>query len=214
MSSISRYYTNIRPEVYDLLSGINASRILEVGCGAGLFRENFKYKNIYHGVEMDEAAASLAKKRLDDVFIGSILDVSGQLQAASYDLIVCNDVLEHIYDSEAFISIIKSLLKYDGRILFSVPNVRYVSNLREILISKDWRYVDEGVLDRTHVRFFTKKSLLRLFAENGLVVKKIKGINGKSIFPKSFNKLVRLFSALILGFDILFLQFAVLVELE
>ena len=97
----------------------------------------------------------------------------------------------------------KNKLSPNGRIIASIPNVRYYANLYELLIKRDWKYIDKGILDSTHLRFFTKKSMRRLFEQEGYVLSAQIGIN-KS---KSWKSL--LFQIMTLGVftDTKFIQF-------
>ena len=95
----------------------------------------------------------------------------------NFDVVVCNDVIEHMADHDKFLRDIKGKLAFNGCLVGSVPNVRYFGNLFKLLAKKDWKYEDQGVLDRTHLRFFTEKSLSRTFCDNGYIVNELRGIN-------------------------------------
>lgn len=99
-----------------------------------------------------------------------------------FDCVVFNDVLEHLVDPWEALGASINLLSPSGCIVSSIPNVRYYKVLKQLLFKKDWRYVEAGILDRTHLRFFTEKSILRLFHTCGYRVDVIKGIN-KSTTP-------------------------------
>ena len=182
------------------------SKVLEIGCGEGNFKNNLNYKNEYWGVEPNEIACSNAKKKLDRVLEGTYQDVEKDLPNSYFDLIICNDVIEHMRDHEKFLQSIKKKIKKNGVLISSVPNVRYVDNLFNLLKRKDWKYVNSGILDKTHLRFFTKKSLKRILEDNGFVIEIFKGINPKkrSSLLKQFNTNFLIF---LFGKDSRFLQF-------
>jgi 2-polyprenyl-3-methyl-5-hydroxy-6-metoxy-1,4-benzoquinol methylase len=187
------------------------SKVLEIGCGEGNFRENLSLEHEYWGVEQAESAAAVASAKLDKVLTGSYQEMFDQIPNDYFDLVICNDIIEHMVDHSAFLLSIKKKIKEDGCLVVSVPNVRYLPNLFEILVKKDWDYRKEGVLDRTHLRFFTKKSLHRIITNNGFIIDESIGIN-----PFRANSALRrclfFFVSLILGRDIMFLQFGVRVH--
>ncbi len=88
-------------------------------------------------------------------------------------------------DHEKFLTEIQEFMTNDGVLVGSIPNVRYYRNLFNLLIAKDWEYVDRGTLDRTHLRFFTEKSLRRSLEKAGLEIEKFQGINGEIEFSLS-----------------------------
>lgn len=156
-----------------------ARTILDVGCGEGSFGAVLKEKlgaEVW-GIELLPVEGEVAKTRLDTVLVGEVELLLSSVPDNKFDCIVCNDVLEHLVDPYSVITAFKSKLTKDGVIVFSLPNVRYFSNLKELLVDKDWQYKDEGILDRTHLRFFTKKSIERMFTEFGYEFVKYHGIS-------------------------------------
>jgi 2-polyprenyl-3-methyl-5-hydroxy-6-metoxy-1,4-benzoquinol methylase len=150
---------------------------LEVGCGEGLFRKNVAHVSHYWGIEPDPVSARKAAALLDCVWTGTFDAVQGDLPANHFDLVVCNDVIEHMADPWLFLDSLRAKMAPGSFLVGSFPNVRYVGNLVEVIFLKEWRYTDEGILDRTHLRFFTAKSFSRLLRESGFVIEKMKGIN-------------------------------------
>ena len=100
------YYDQVRPEVARLLPE-NYSKVLEIGCGKGLFRNNLTKENEYWGVEPVESQAKEAEKHLDKVLHGIYDDVADEIPDHEFDLVVCNDVIEHMVDHEKFFRDIK-----------------------------------------------------------------------------------------------------------
>ena len=141
-------------------------RILEIGCGAGRFRDNFKDGIEYWGIEPCSSAAALAASSLTHVLNGAYDDVSAQIPDRHFDLIVCNDVIEHMPDPKSFLRNVREKLCDNGAMIVSVPNVRNAVTLFELLIKGDFQYVDAGVLDYTHLHLFTKKSFARMAEES------------------------------------------------
>jgi len=201
----SPYYQGYRHEVIKLLPG-HYSRVLEIGCGEGGFRTNLGTCE-YWGIEPQSDPAAIARKSLFRVIEGRYQDVYKQLPEGYFDLVICNDVIEHIAEPNGFLVSIKRKMRAGSVLVGSVPNVRFIGNLFELLIMKDWQYKDDGVLDRTHLRFFTEKSLRRLFRDQGFLIEEFVGINSvpAGVFP--LRLLIKNLCALILGSDTRFLQF-------
>ena len=139
------YYKNYRKEMMLLLPE-QYSKVLEVGCGEGNFRINLSQENEYWGVEPIEASARKASKKLDKVLIGTFNEMFDQIPDDYFDLVICNDVIEHMTDHEEFFQSIKKKIKKEGCLVASIPNVRYILNLIELLVKKDWEYKDSGIL--------------------------------------------------------------------
>lgn len=185
--------------------------ILEVGCGDGAFGTVLKSKfgaEVW-GVELSKTSAEVARKVIDRVICGDFATMIDTLPQQYFDCLVFNDVLEHFIDPFSLLKGIKNLLNDGGYIVSSIPNVRYIGNLVELLIHKDWQYKSDGILDITHYRFFTKRSIARMFTNAGYDVITIEGINRtKSIKTK-------LLGLLTLGSfsDVDFMQIAIVARL-
>lgn len=170
------YYEGSRPEVAALLPE-KSQRVLEIGCGTGEFREHLPPDCEYWGIEPAVQPATSATTRMDRVLVGTFDDVRDQLPRHHFDLVIANDVIEHMPDHDAFLRQIRDFLAPGGCLVGSVPNVRCYQNLVELLFARDWQYRNEGILDRTHLRFFTRKSLLRSFSDNYYAVEAYTGLN-------------------------------------
>jgi len=185
------YYDFIRDEMYIYIPQ-RAEKTLDVGCASGSFSEYLKKEKGSEtwGIEMEQGAAKIAKTRMDHVLIGAFDEVKRELPGQYFDCIFFNDVLEHmIYPDQCLIDI-KSNLKPEGKIIASIPNIRHIEELQELLLGLDWRYRDVGVLDRTHLRFFTRRSIIRMFENCGYNIDSIEGINPtKSRLISFLNKI-------------------------
>lgn len=174
------YANHSRAELYEFLS-FPFEMVLDVGCnegGFGAFIKQMKANITVWGVEPNPDAAHIAKEVLDQVIVGRFEENDEVLNSRAFDVVCFNDVLEHMYDPLKALNYAKKCLKRGGHILASIPNVLYYPVFfEEVIMQEDWRYVDYGTLDRTHLRFFTKKSITRLFLEAGFTIKQIQGIN-------------------------------------
>lgn len=205
------YFAHARPEMVPFVPAA-AVRILEVGCGAGAFGALVKETRPceYWGVEPDAAACAEARTRLDRVIEGRFLPRA--LDGETFDCIVFNDVLEHLPDPEETLRGCRALLRPAGRVVASLPNLRFFPYLYRLVVRGELEYEDEGVLDRTHLRLFTGRSAARMFARQGYEVVTLSGIPG--FLRRRERWLVRLLGALSLGrlADLGYLQFAVVAE--
>ena len=179
----STYFENSRPEMLPFVPD-SASVLLEVGCGSGAFAARFKERKAaagspveIWGVEMDNGAARQASQVLDRVLHGDVATVGDQLPPEHFDCVILNDVIEHVTEPAALLQSLRPLLKPDGHLVASIPNVRYFFNVVDLAVHGRWEYADEGILDRTHLRFFTRSSMMTLLTENGFQVETMVGIN-------------------------------------
>ena len=171
------YFELARPEMLPFVPP-GCRRVLDVGCGQGNFGGLLKItRNIeVWGLEPVAAAAAEAAKKLDRVIEGVFDDAAG-LPAASFDAIIFNDVLEHLVDAKAALHLSRRLLQPGGAVVASIPNIRHFPTFWELAVRGEWNYADSGILDRTHLRFFTRKSIPVFFADGGFKVEQIEGIN-------------------------------------
>lgn len=167
MSQPSDYYDCPRPELLALVSP-SAHTILDVGCAAGALGFNLKQRQgaVVWGVEYVPEVAARAAERLDHVLTGGIEDVLPNIPDGYFDIIICADVLEHLVNPWQVLANLKAKLSPGGEVVASIPNVRHWSVLRRLLEGQ-WDYFDAGILDRTHLRFFTWKSCESLFSHAG-----------------------------------------------
>ena len=160
------YSTSIRQEIIGLLQEDKDRpiRVLEVGCacGATLLEIKNQYKNAeIYGIELNENSAKIAEC-FADVRAENIENTKLSYDEEFFDYIIFADVLEHLYDPALVLENMKKYLKKDGCIITSIPNVMHYSVIKELL-SGNWTYQDSGILDRTHVRFFTLNEVVNLF---------------------------------------------------
>ncbi len=149
------------------------AHVLELGCGNGamsqLLSEFCQAKVV--GVDQDEQALMQAAQHCHRTYLLDLElpDSLAVFAPQSFDVITLVDVLEHLRDPAALLQRLKPLLRDGGLVLMSVPNVAHAS-VRLGLLSGAFDYEDSGILDKTHLRFFTEKSLHNLLAVNGYAV--------------------------------------------
>jgi SAM-dependent methyltransferase len=211
------YFEHLRPEMMARFPA-GARRVLDVGCGAGAFGAELKKKFSCEvwGVEPDAKAFEKAVKRLDRAFHGFFSADTG-LPEKFFDCIFFNDVLEHMVDPSLALALAKKLLAPGGKIIASIPNIRHFSTLWRLVFRGEWSYADCGVLDRTHLRFFTRSSIGEFFRANGFKIVQLDGIN-EYMFTRNDDQPIwkhyRIVSRLPNRHfhDMRFLQFAVVAE--
>ena len=176
------YRSKLRPEVMKLSPPLRAGlRMLDVGCGDGVFSAAFPQAAETWGIEPDQRSAAVAVGSMTKVFPNTFEEVEFELPAGYFDLVVCNDVMEHMTDHDSFLRRIQRVMAPGAYLVGPLPNARFRSNLFNLVVARDWHYQDSGVLDRTHFRFFTFKSLRRTLGEAGFEVKRIEGLNGGGV---------------------------------
>lgn len=172
------YYRNERAEMLQFLPP-NPRRLIDVGCGNGLFGAAVKRRYPEcetWGVELMADAAQKAALQNDRV-IQTPFERAEELPEGYFDIVTMNDVLEHMPWPEPALAMAKRILRPDGRLILSLPNVQYLLNVLDLVKRNEWEYQDWGILDRTHFRFYTTKSAARLLERNGFKVESITGIN-------------------------------------
>ena len=172
------YETTVDPDAEDNshastldMVGYN-KRVLEVGCATGYFTKALSDRGCQVvGIELDPEAAAIAEKWAERVVIGN-LDAGtlwSELEREQFDAITFGDVLEHLRDPLATLRAAVRTLKPSGIVAISVPNIAH-GDVRMTLLNGDFPYSDKGLLDRTHVHFFTKRALDEMIKEAGLVL--------------------------------------------
>jgi SAM-dependent methyltransferase len=188
----SHYYTRVKVQMFPLIqTGPNV--VMDVGCGAGHMGAALlscgKATRLI-GIELFRPAAVEAKKTYEDVHIGDIEELKVEWQNY-FDYVICGDILEHLRDPKAVVARLFDWLKPGGHILVCVPNIRNYNILLDLFLYGSWEYQPAGILDQTHLRFFTKSSCRKLLTEVGFGVDFEGGIVG--------GRKVRLFDTVTLG---------------
>lgn len=172
------YYDHARPEIQALVP-TSARRILDVGCASGMLGHALKCRQpcTVTGIEYNPQTAETARTRLDFVLDGDAegAEILDSLSEDYFDCVICADVLEHLRDPARVLRRISQCLRPDGLLIASIPNIRHWSVVQDLLEGR-WTYKDEGILDRTHLRFFTKSGICSLLAEAGFQITRLWGL--------------------------------------
>ena len=165
------YFSDAKPAFLELIDP-RGLRVLDLGCGGGHNGALLKRAGAREvvGVELHAGAAAQARKRLDAVVQGDLahLDLA-QLGDEPFDAILASDVLEHLADPEAVLARALTHLRPGGAVVVSLPNVAHVVVFANLLM-KRWPRRSSGIFDRTHLRFFAKRDMVRLLEGAGLRV--------------------------------------------
>ncbi|MGG4094775.1 glycosyltransferase [Paenibacillus lautus] len=192
------YSQHIRMEVINLIDEPSDMpiNVLEVGCACGgtllEIKNRFKNSNLY-GIELNEKAAEVAKI-IADVQPENIENDGMNYEEGFFDYIIFADVLEHLYDPWNVLINIRKYLKPTGKLLISLPNIMHHSVMSDLLVEGNFTYAEAGILDRTHMRFFTLKEIQRMSFSTGYNINHIGGVSTgvsqeEEIFIDRLNKL-------------------------
>jgi SAM-dependent methyltransferase len=184
------YYDEPRPEVSSLVPP-GARFVIDVGCGSGALGRALKAKRPeveVRGVELVAAQAAIARGCLDDVHLGGAEEpLPGHWPAP--DCVIFADVLEHLTDPWQVVRQYRALLRPGGSVVASIPNVANRLVLGGLLRHR-WDYAAFGILDRTHLRFFTRETAIELFQNAGFRVRRVARVV-EGLGQKPLGQLVR-----------------------
>jgi 2-polyprenyl-3-methyl-5-hydroxy-6-metoxy-1,4-benzoquinol methylase len=150
-----------------------ATRVLEFGCATGYMSKVLKERLgcTVVGVEIDPEAAALAEQHAERVIVGDAekIDYAAELAGEEFDVVLFADVLEHLKEPADVLRRVRPFVAENGVVVASIPNIAHAS-VRLALLAGEFRYREWGLLDDTHLRFFTRASIQDLFEETGYVV--------------------------------------------
>lgn len=166
------YFEFDRPEVRALVPAA-ARRVLDVGCGAGALGGALREERGVEvaGLELSPDAAARARERLDHVVEGDLDRLEDlPFPPGHFDAMVFGDVLEHLRDPHRLLRALRPWLADDGALVCSIPNVGHWSVVLPLIAQDRWPYADAGLLDRTHVHFFTLHEAEAMLRECGFAL--------------------------------------------
>lgn len=179
-------HSNYNPDILKIMPG-NLRRVIEVGCSSGALARAYCSINpecIYIGIEIDPDYAEVAKTSCNEVICENIESLAEEkfLRLFPSDCWIFGDTLEHLYDPWGLLRRIKPQLSADAQIIACIPNAQHWS-IQANLNGGLFRYEDQGLMDRTHIRWFTKTTIIELFESTGYKI-----IEG---FPRVFDEPAR-----------------------
>jgi len=175
------YYESVREDMLKYIPS-STKTSLEFGCGCGgfsaLLKEKFGAES--WAVEIERAAAQEAAKKLDRVINADANESLNDIPENYFDCIILFDILEHLVDPYSLLCALKTKLAHNGVIIASIPNIRYYRAFVDLVIHGNWDYKDHGILDKTHLRFFTYKSIVKMFDQLDCEILELEGIHPTS----------------------------------
>jgi methionine biosynthesis protein MetW len=187
----SSYYENTRKDMLKYIPP-TVKCVLEVGCGNGNFSKliSEKYSAKCWGIEFNNKAAEEAVKVMHKVINADIINSLNEIPDSYFDCIILNDIIEHLVDPYSILKNLKSKLTSSGILVLSIPNVRYWRNVMRLTLFGEWNYTGYGILDSTHLRFFTYKSLKKMFPELGFEILALEGIEPNRTITSTFIQIL------------------------
>ena len=158
------YYENERSDMLRFVpDGVRTT--LEFGCGTGGFSALLKEKlrTESWAVDIDQDAAEEAAKRLDKVITSDAMLALKDIPDGFFDCVIMFDVLEHLVDPYSLLTQLKKKMTQRGVVLASIPNIRYYRTMVDLVVHGNWDYKTHGVMDKSHLRFFTRNSIIKTF---------------------------------------------------
>jgi len=186
--SADGYYRHPRRELLGAIPA-GARRVLDVGCGAGALGKVLKDERGVEevcGIEYIEEAYQRALNVLDRVYLGNIEEMALPFEDGYFDCIICADVLEHLAEPEAVLRKLERVLAPHGVVVISIPNARYYEVIYMLGLGC-WTYQEQGIMDATHLRFYTRTDLIKMIEAGGLKAADVLPLNARSedMLPKN-----------------------------
>ncbi|WP_051211756.1 methyltransferase domain-containing protein [Butyrivibrio fibrisolvens] len=144
-------------------------RVLEVGCdcGATLLHIKNLFPEAYTvGCDISKSAVKLAERFVDNAFVANIEEYNLSIEAHSLDYVLFGDVLEHLRNPEQTLRYVQNLLKDNGKVLACIPNLMHISVVKDLLMG-NFTYTEIGLLDKTHIHFFTFNEIVKMYSRAG-----------------------------------------------
>lgn len=169
-------YTQFNPHpfeihsmAYDLVEP--GSTVLDIGCASGYFAKALQKKHCHvTGVDIDRKAVANAKKYCDSVVAADMdTEERKRIPKKKYDYILLLDIIEHLKQTDTLLIELKKRLSKNGKIIISTPNIAHLS-VRLRLLAGHFDYTEYGLLDSSHIHFFTKKTLAHTLHSHGLTI--------------------------------------------
>jgi 2-polyprenyl-3-methyl-5-hydroxy-6-metoxy-1,4-benzoquinol methylase len=186
------YYFNIRDDLIRLIPP-QAKSILEVGCAGGMTGKALREKGFKEivGIEVNEEVTQTGRPYYDKLIVGDVEKISLPFEKEHFGCILYGDVLEHLLDPWLVLTNHHVFLKKGGTIVCSIPNIRHYRIIKKLVFKGEWEYTKKGIIDKTHLRFFTLDSIRRMLGKAGFEIKSIIKSSSGAYWLKLLNRLLR-----------------------
>lgn len=187
------YFANARHDIVARLRTGPDARILELGCGAGgtgAATLAAGKAGHYTGIEMDSRAAALARDRLSEVIESDVETLDVSAWTGRFDALIISEVLEHLTDPWRTVTGLAACLKPGSQVFASSPNVAHWRVLRSLALGR-FDYKESGVMDRTHLRWFTPATYRDMFEQAGITVHSVEPLSQAAARARFVNWLTR-----------------------
>lgn len=185
------YFSKARADFVDRLPRDASAQILEIGCGTGATGALAMSEGCcgrYVGVELFESAAVEAREVLSEVITGNVETLEFDFQPAMFDAIIFSEVLEHLVEPGEVVKRLARYVRPGGMLLASSPNISHWRVVRELIMGR-FTLADQGVFDRTHLRWFTPLSFVDLAEKAGFDVEEVGPVTAFSARTELISKL-------------------------
>lgn len=163
------YFYGFRPDILAELPQKSGVRILEIGCGSGetgrVALQTGK-ADFYFGIEINDESASQASSKISEVLCANVEEIDISSVPDNFDVLIMSEVLEHLVDPWSTLLKVTSRMKNGSSVYASSPNLCHYRNVISLIKGK-FEYTDLGVMDRTHLRWFTPDSFSQMFSDVG-----------------------------------------------
>jgi 2-polyprenyl-3-methyl-5-hydroxy-6-metoxy-1,4-benzoquinol methylase len=209
-NAYENYFLNVRKELLEMIPHqLKEGNLLEIGagsCNTLVFAKENNYAKKVYDIELCQLENSNQNNPiLDGFIIANIEEIKLPYSEKYFQVILCGDVLEHLADPYRLLNSLQKYLSDDGVIIVSLPNIRELKTLKKIVFDGDFKYTEAGILDKTHLRFFTKKNMIELLEDNGFQVDFV--ISSDRCNFKRYIKQLRLLKLFICVFKYIFEEF-------
>ena len=171
------------PELLTLIP-IQSKNLIEIGCSSGALAREFKKNSSdchWLGIEIDSKFADMAKRYCDKTIVLNIESATENFweETKNADCWIFGDVLEHLKDPWAILKLIRANISKTGSVVACIPNAQHWT-LQAKLSVGDFRYEESGLLDKTHLRWFTRQTIIEMFDLAGFQI--------EAGMPRIFNE--------------------------
>lgn len=183
------YFANARSDFVELLQTGAGSAVLELGCGAGGTGRAVLAAGKagrYVGIELDPSAARVAAEALTEVLVGDVQEVNLDPLAGQFDALIISEVMEHLADPWTTLARLSACVKPGGQVMASSPNIAHWNIILNLLRGR-FEYREAGIMDQTHLRWFTPDSYVALFEGAGFQIDTVKSMRENGWKAKIFD---------------------------